>query len=71
MSRKKGVCYKCLKTGHRARECRKGRQCGVDGCRQVHHQLLHPPAVRESARSPEPDRSLQGLLAARSSSLKP
>ncbi|KRY64407.1 hypothetical protein T4A_11706, partial [Trichinella pseudospiralis] len=62
LSREKGVCYKCLKTGHRARECRKGRQCGVDGCRQAHHLLLHPPAAKESDRSPEPDRSHQGLL---------
>ncbi|OUC47806.1 zinc knuckle, partial [Trichinella nativa] len=54
MSREKGVCYKCLKTGHRARECRNGRPCGVDGCRRPHHQLLHSPAARESARSPGP-----------------
>ncbi|KRY91281.1 hypothetical protein T4D_7119 [Trichinella pseudospiralis] len=58
--REKGVCYKSLKTGHLARECRKGRQCGVDGCRQAHHQLLHPPAAKES------DRSHQGLLVTRS-----
>ncbi|XP_003370761.1 zinc knuckle protein [Trichinella spiralis] len=65
MPREKGVCYKCLKTGHRARECRNGRPCGVDGCRRPHHQLLHPPAARESARSPGPDRPHQGLLVAR------
>ncbi|KRZ41503.1 hypothetical protein T4C_11799 [Trichinella pseudospiralis] len=58
--REKGVCYKSLKTGHLARECRKGRQCRVDGCRQAHHQLLHPPAAKES------DRSHQGLLVTRS-----
>ncbi|KRY98050.1 hypothetical protein T11_15503, partial [Trichinella zimbabwensis] len=67
MSRETGVCYKCLKIGHLARECRKGRQCGVDGCRQAHHQLLHPQApTRVSARSPGSDRSHHGLLAARS-----
>ncbi|KRX12673.1 hypothetical protein T07_3974 [Trichinella nelsoni] len=66
MSREKGVCYKCLKTGHRARECRTGHPCGVDGCRQPHHQLLHPPATREPPRSPGPDQSHQSLLAARS-----
>ncbi|KRY42651.1 hypothetical protein T01_12392 [Trichinella spiralis] len=65
MPREKGVCYECLKTGHRARECRNGRPCGVDGCRRPHHQLLHPPAARESARSPGPDRPHQGLLVAR------
>ncbi|KRZ81965.1 hypothetical protein T08_8299, partial [Trichinella sp. T8] len=65
MSREKGVCYKCLKTGHRARECRTSRPCGVDRCRQPHHQLLHPPATREPPRSPGPDQSHQSLLAAR------
>ncbi|KRY44781.1 hypothetical protein T03_4773 [Trichinella britovi] len=40
MSRAKGVCYRCLKNGHRARECRSSRPCGVDGCRQPHHRLL-------------------------------
>ncbi|KRX20020.1 hypothetical protein T07_8059 [Trichinella nelsoni] len=65
LSREKGVCYKCLKIGHRASECRKGRPCGVDGCRKPHHQLLHPPAAMESVWSPVPDSSHQGLLAAR------
>ncbi|XP_003369631.1 zinc knuckle protein [Trichinella spiralis] len=66
MSREKGVCYKCLKSGHRARECRTGPPCGVDGCRQPHHQLLHPPATREPPRSSGPDQSHQSLLATRS-----
>ncbi|KRY08159.1 hypothetical protein T12_7544 [Trichinella patagoniensis] len=54
MSREKGVCYKCLKTGHRARECRTRRPCGVDRCRQPHHQLLHPPATGGRRTPPEP-----------------
>ncbi|KRX56203.1 hypothetical protein T06_7569 [Trichinella sp. T6] len=65
MAREKGVCYKCLKTGHRARECRRGPPCGVDGCRQPHHQLLHSPATREPPQSPGPDQSHQSFLAAR------
>ncbi|OUC40770.1 zinc knuckle, partial [Trichinella nativa] len=65
MSREKGVCYKCLKIGHRARECRTGPPCGVDGCHQPHHQLLHSPATREPPRSPGPDQFHQSLLAAR------
>ncbi|KRY18247.1 hypothetical protein T12_4835, partial [Trichinella patagoniensis] len=66
MSREKGVCYKCLKTGHRARECRTSRPCGVDGCRQPHHQLLHPPSTGKPSRPPGPDQAHQSLLAARS-----
>ncbi|KRX34940.1 hypothetical protein T05_2291, partial [Trichinella murrelli] len=66
MSREKGVCYKCLKTGHRARECRTRRPCGVDGCRQPHHQLLHSSATRKSSRPPGADQPHQSLLAARS-----
>ncbi|KRY50926.1 hypothetical protein T03_4765 [Trichinella britovi] len=41
MSREKGVCYKCLKIGHRARECRKWRQW----CRPGHWGLTAPTRV--------------------------
>ncbi|XP_043209234.1 uncharacterized protein LOC122374503 [Amphibalanus amphitrite] len=36
-----GVCFYCLKEGHRARHCRIAKQCGIDGCRMRHHHLLH------------------------------
>ena len=36
-----GCCFYCLKRGHRVRNCRQARTCGVDGCQLRHHQLLH------------------------------
>ncbi|KRZ70324.1 hypothetical protein T10_9555 [Trichinella papuae] len=65
MVRAKEVCFRCLRTGHQAKGCREGRHCGVDGCRQQHHKLLHPSSTTESAQSPRSDRARQGLLAAR------
>ncbi|KRY06836.1 hypothetical protein T12_3079, partial [Trichinella patagoniensis] len=65
MARIKGVCFRCLETGHMAKGCREDRPCGVDGCRQLHHKLLHPSPTTESPRSPRSDRAHQGLLAAR------
>ncbi|KRY93126.1 hypothetical protein T4D_14673 [Trichinella pseudospiralis] len=59
MVRAKEVCFRCLGTGHWAKGCREGRPCGVDGCRQQHHKLLHPSSTTESARSPRSDRARQ------------
>ncbi|KRZ48234.1 hypothetical protein T02_4448 [Trichinella nativa] len=47
----KDVCFNCLATGHLPRGCRDGGNCGVDGCRQPHHKLLHPSSTMEWARS--------------------
>ncbi|KRX31567.1 hypothetical protein T06_12079, partial [Trichinella sp. T6] len=48
-----------------AKGCREGRPCGVDGCRQRHHRLLHPSSTTESPRLARSGRARQGLLAAR------
>ncbi|XP_065195672.1 uncharacterized protein LOC135827076 [Sycon ciliatum] len=34
-------CYRCLATGHRGKDCPRDRECGIDGCTQHHHRLLH------------------------------
>ncbi|KRZ62191.1 hypothetical protein T02_15469 [Trichinella nativa] len=65
MARTKEVCFRCLETGHMAKGCREGRPCGVDGCRQRHHRLLHPSSTTKSPRSARSGRARQGLLAAR------
>ncbi|KRZ06890.1 hypothetical protein T11_3210 [Trichinella zimbabwensis] len=41
MVREKGVCFKCLQSGHRAQACRDRRRCAVAGCGRAHHELLH------------------------------
>ena len=34
-------CFSCLRVGHRSRDCRSARTCGVEGCYLRHHKLLH------------------------------
>ena len=34
-------CFSCLKKGHLARYCRHKEECGINGCDQNHHKLLH------------------------------
>ncbi|KRZ47830.1 hypothetical protein T02_9183 [Trichinella nativa] len=48
-------------TGHMAKGCREGRPCGVDGCRQLHHKLLHPAPTTESTGSSGSDRTHPSL----------
>lgn len=37
-------CFACLAgNDHRQRNCKAARECGIDGCKETHHQLLHYP----------------------------
>ena len=40
-TRRASLCFRCLGLGHRGHECRRGWMCGVNGCRDTHHRLLH------------------------------
>lgn len=35
------ACFRCLRNGHRSRDCYSKKKCGVDGCTYLHHQLLY------------------------------
>ncbi|XP_036327132.1 uncharacterized protein LOC118739729 [Rhagoletis pomonella] len=35
------LCFACLNVGHITRNCRQRKECSIDGCKRVHHQLLH------------------------------
>jgi len=37
----KSLCYRCLEAGHRSRDCQRKDRCGEDGCKGMHHNLLH------------------------------
>ena len=41
-----GLCFRCLRGGHRAADCRSFPGCSVDGCRGKHHSLLHAERTR-------------------------
>ena len=40
-AKKLGLCYRCLGKGHLGEECRWSKECGIDGCKEHHHQILH------------------------------
>ncbi|CAH8464754.1 unnamed protein product [Schistosoma turkestanicum] len=39
--RKKGMCFACLKQGHKVSDCKTTMRCGIDKCEKKHHVLLH------------------------------
>ena len=38
---KLGVCFKCLKKSHLAKECKNNKKWGIESCQLEHHELLH------------------------------
>ena len=38
------LCFRCLAEGHPGRKCPRSRQCGQNGCKALHHRLLHQPS---------------------------
>ena len=35
------LCFRCLGDGHLGQFCNRTRVCGIDGCIEIHHRLLH------------------------------
>ena len=44
-AKKLGLCYRCLGKGHLGDSCTWNRECGIDGCKDRHHRLLHEEKV--------------------------
>ena len=42
LAKEKGLCLRCLNTGHYARDCKVRFVCDIAKCGQKHHRLLHP-----------------------------
>ena len=40
-AKKLGLCYRCLGKGHLSEACHWSRECGIDGCKEHHHRILH------------------------------
>ena len=41
IAKRADLCYRCLGRGHAGKDCNRDRECGIDGCKQHHHHLLH------------------------------
>ena len=41
------LCFVCLRKGHISKFCRNKKKCEVDGCKMIHHPLLHNNAKKE------------------------
>lgn len=38
----KNICFSCLYSGHSIKTCKFKQSCDIDGCKRLHHKLLHP-----------------------------
>ena len=47
------LCFRCLGDRHSGKSCQRSRPCGLNGCRELHHKLLHNQSTYRSA-STEP-----------------
>ena len=41
------LCFRCLAGGLSGKTCPRSRQCGLNGCKELHHRLLHRPSETE------------------------
>ena len=41
IAKEKKLCFRCLASDHRGKDCLKSRTCGIDGCSRNHHRPLH------------------------------
>ena len=41
------LCFRCLAGGHSGKTCPRSRQCGLNGCKELYHRLLHRPSETE------------------------
>jgi len=64
LAKEKLLCYRCLGSSHCGSSCRRSRVCGLDGCSQVDHRLLH-----ESNNRARDERPPTNITASTSSSL--
>ena len=41
LAKEKQLCFRCLGGSHFGKYCKRAKECGVNGCKQIHHKLLH------------------------------
>ena len=61
------MCFRCLGDNHFGRSCLTSRQCGQNGCNELHHKLLHyserkrPPSDKTNVKQIENSRETANL----------
>ncbi|CAH8505861.1 unnamed protein product [Schistosoma mattheei] len=46
-----GICFVCLRQGHKVSECKLAKRCNVEGCERKHHSLLHSESEKPGTSS--------------------
>ena len=54
------LCFRCLGEGHLGQHCFRTRVCGLNGCQEVHHRLLHQVENMSSDYSASEHHTLDG-----------
>ena len=54
-ARRHGLCFRCLKIGHRGMACGRRTVCTKDNCNKSHHPDLHIVTMEKSARDSSSD----------------
>ena len=64
IAKEKNLCFRCLASNHQGKDCRRAKECGINGCKRNHHRLLHKSeesqnrgvaVVKEPSNSHPPD----------------
>ena len=50
-AKKLKLCFRCLGEGHLGQHCYRSRVCGISGCQEFHHRLLHSEELSVSGGS--------------------
>ena len=49
VAKKLKLCFRCLDEGHLGQSCFRSRTCGLDGCQEFHHRLLHQHTMKKTS----------------------
>ena len=41
IAKEKKLCFRCLANNHQGRDCKRSKECGINGCKRNHDRLLH------------------------------
>ncbi|XP_067633216.1 uncharacterized protein [Eurosta solidaginis] len=52
------LCFGCLVKGHSLLNCRRRKQCSINGCKRMHHKMLHKDMGSSSTSSSDRERIL-------------